>query len=461
MSDQVAEKNGEGRLDSLNQDGSRKIIHPADVSGRYTTRRNIVFAILLIILLVMPLININGNPAILLDIPGRRFYLFGLVFNGHDAWMLFFLLTGLGFSLVTVTALWGRIWCGFACPQTVFVEGLYRKIERLLEGPREARIKLDKSPWNGKKILVRGGKYVAYMAVSIGISHLLLGYFIPVKSLWSMIALGPAAHPEAFGWVTGATLLFFFDFGIFREQFCVVMCPYGRLQSVMTDRDSIIVGYDAKRGEPRGKLKVLNRGGCVDCGRCVAVCPTGIDIRNGLQLDCVGCTACIDACDEIMRKTNQPEGLIRYDSEVALEGGKTRLLRPRTFMYAFAGLLGATVFSVTLFNRSPFDAVLVRLVGAPYSMDQNEIRNQFKIHLVNKKSHPETYLVEGVTQEGVSFVISQEKVDLAPTVTHEIPVFVTVSKDKYKGDFQVQLKVTPQDAPQEATFVKAKFVGPK
>jgi cytochrome c oxidase accessory protein FixG len=425
-----------------------------------------VFAGLLVILLGLPLVTIHGNPAVLLDIPGRRFFLLGQAFNGQDAWLLFFLLTGVGFSLVSLTAVYGRVWCGWACPQTVFVEGVYRRIERLIEGPREARIKLDHSEWTANKIARRGAKHLAYVIISLGLAHLLLGYFFPVRALWSMIAAGPSLHPEAFLWVMGATLLFYVDFGIFREQFCVIMCPYGRLQSVMTDRDSVIVGYDVKRGEPRGKLKVLNRGNCIDCGRCVVVCPTGIDIRKGLQLDCIGCTACIDACDEVMVKVGQPKGLIRYDSEVALEGGKTRLIRPRTIVYAALGLLGATVFSIALYTRTSFEAGITRLVGAPFILESGNIRNQLRVHVLNKQSTPAEFDVEATPVEGVEFLIPQPHLSIGPTSSTELPLFVTIKQDLYrekytlKGfDIVIRVKRTGVDA-SDVREVKARFVGP-
>ncbi|MFO0628101.1 MAG: cytochrome c oxidase accessory protein CcoG [Polyangiales bacterium] len=299
---------------SIRHDGSRATVHPADVHGRFNHARKVLFAALLAVYLALPWIRLGGNPAVLLDLPGRRFYLLGRLFNAQDGFLLFFLLAGIGVSLILVTTILGRVWCGWACPQTVFLESVFRPIQRLIEGSREARMRRESKPWDFDRAWRRALLWTVYLAISSALAHAFLGYFFPVRTLIAMILVGPGAHPEAFLAVTIATGLIFFDVAWFREQLCLAICPYGRLQSAMIDPDTLVVGYDAKRGEPRGKAKGDGVGDCVDCNRCVVVCPTGIDIRHGLQLDCIACTQCIDACDEVMDKLHRPRGLIRYDS---------------------------------------------------------------------------------------------------------------------------------------------------
>jgi cytochrome c oxidase accessory protein FixG len=447
-------------LSSLTPDGSRRMIHPADVKGRFVRWRKIVFVFLIGILLSLPWIKIGGNPAILLDLPARQFFLMGRAFNSQDAWLIFFLLTGLGFSLVVVTTLFGRVWCGWSCPQTVFIEGIYRQLERWIDGPGAQRRKLENSPWDAKKIGKRVLKHSLYIAVSMLLAHALLGYFVPIRQLWAFIRTGPGTHPEAFAWVTGVTVLVYVNFGWFREQFCIIVCPYGRLQSVMVDDHSLVVGYDTKRGEPRGKLNVLNNGDCVDCKRCIAVCPTGIDIRNGLQLECIGCTACIDACDEIMLKVQKPTGLIRYDSLHGFAGKPARRwLRPRTIAYAVLGLIGLTVLLFSLRTSKPFEANLIKPKGVPFVMQESNIQNQLKIHIINKSADAMDFEIKPQAIDHVQFIIPQSTIHIQAHGTHEIPIFVLIPKANYTKSFDVTIQVTsPQFSKQQV--VSARFTGP-
>src|SRR5579883_1795872 len=289
-----------GEQSSLGTDGHRRRVYPADVSGRFDRARKIVFILLIGLWAALPWIPVAGHPAVFLDVDERKFFLFGATFNAQDVWLSFFLLTGVGFGLVYMTAVAGRVWCGWACPQTVFLEGVYRRIERFVEGPREQRMRRDKGAWTAEKTARKLAKHALFALASFVIAHIFLSYFVSLPKTLVMIRHSPAEHPEAFAWAAAMTCLFYGNFAFFREQLCVVLFPYGRLQSVLLDDDSLVVGYDTRRGEPRGKASVKGNGDCVDCKRCYVVCPTGIDIRNGLQLDCVTCTACIDACDEIM-----------------------------------------------------------------------------------------------------------------------------------------------------------------
>ncbi len=455
-------------LDSLyclNEDGSRNTIHPADVKGRYQIRKKIIWTILIAIYVAIPWIDINGNPAVLFDIPGRNFFLFGATFNAQDFYLAYFVLTGIGFSLFIVSALFGRIWCGYSCPHTVFLDGVYRRIERFFDGNATQRKKLQAMPWNAQKIARRGAKWLSFLVVSAVLSHTFLSYFMPVEEVLAAVTHSPAAHPVAFTFIVIFTAIIYFNFTWFREQLCIVICPYGRLQGVLYDRDTINVTYDTNRGEPRGRYtksrEADERGDCIDCQRCIAVCPTGIDIRNGTQLECIGCANCIDACDEVMEKVGQPVGLIRYDSQRAVEEGARRFLRPRVFFYAFLLLLGATVLSVAAYRRTPFESNLVRQQGSPYVVVEGSgaVRNPFFVHLVNKQPREHTFLLEPVEQAGVTFTVPIREVKLASTTDQSVPIFVEVTADAWQPGMRFQLRVRTADGTLERTE-EAVLLGP-
>ncbi len=426
---------------SLRADGSHARVYPADTHGRFTTARRVVFAVLIAVYAALPWVSVGGNPAVFLDIEARRFFLFGAAFNAQDLPLVFFLVTGVGFALLLLTAVAGRVWCGWACPQTVFLEGVYRRIERAIEGPREARVRRDKGPWDAGKLARKVTKHALFAVVSLLLAHVFISYFVSLPRLYAMVRAAPAAHPEAFAWTFVIAALLYANFAHFREQLCLGVCPYGRLQGALTDADSLTVGYDARRGEPRGKATEPNHGDCVDCHRCVVVCPTGIDIRHGTQLDCIGCTACIDACDEIMDKLHRPRGLIRYDSVRGLDGETRRLWRPRLAAYLALGAIGALVAGLTLRERADFEANLMRLPGAPYELVEGRVRNAFQIHLVNKRSERATLRIEPSNVAGVEVVAPLREVVLGPLEGVTVPVFVSVPRASRRGDFGVPITV--------------------
>ncbi len=452
---------------SLQADGSREAVHPADVRGRFARLRVVVFYFLIAIGAVLPWVKVGAHPAVSIDVEHRQFFLFGSTFMAQDTPLLFFLLTGVGFGLVYVTAVFGRLWCGWACPQTVFLEGIFRKLQRLIEGPRETRRNREKvATW--RKALLQ----VTYLASAFLIAHIILSYFTSMPALLLMVRGTPGEHPEAFAWAAALTAILYGNFSWFREQTCLVLCPYGRLQSAMIDSDSMVIGYDDRRGEPRGKVAAkiaadgasgsAKVGDCVDCKRCVVVCPTGIDIRNGLQIDCIGCTACIDACDEIMDKVKRPRGLIRYSSAHKLAGENGRILRPRLYAYTALMILGAIVAFTLFRGRTSFEATILRLPGQPYVFDGEDVRDSFQIHVVNKTNEKHVYLIEPEPQPGVNFVVPLARVEVPPLGDVEAPIFVTTKKADYKGDFDVHLKIKPENgASGEEVVVRAKFVGAK
>ena len=449
-------------LYSINDDGSRNMLQPADVKGRWHTRKNLVFAVLIAIYVVVPFVRIGGFPAIRLDVPNRTAYLLGHTFTREDFYLVFFLLTGFCFALFAMTALWGRIWCGYACPQTVFLEGVYRRIEGWLEGSRNERLRRNQGPLDFDKLWRKAAKQLAFLLVTLLITHTLLAYFLPVEELVPAILAGPSEHWLAFSWTITLSGVIYFDFAWFREQFCVIMCPYGRLQSALIDDDTLIVGYDTRRGEPRG-AKGKSEGDCIDCRSCVHVCPTGIDIRNGLQMECIGCTNCVDACDSIMRQIGRPEGLVRYDSWRGFHAERKRFLRPRLFLYAALALVGLAVFGFSAARRSTFEATVLRARGMPYTIENERIQNLFTIHVQNKTTNKTTYELTLSTpapgQPAIEWRISSAELEIESLGEAKVAIFAFVPRAEYKQPIPATLLVT--DATSRAVqSVELHFQGP-
>ncbi len=371
------------RPKSLDDRGGRVRIIPLSVDGIWRKRRDWVQAILILIFLILPWTKINDAQTILLNIPNRQFSIFGLTFFAHDVPILFFLLAGATLTLAFVTAIWGRVWCGWACPQTVFIDGVFRRVENWIEGsPLKRRQKND--PFTFRKVI----KWIVWTVISFIIAHSFIAYFTGSEELLKMMQNKPSENMGYFTIVMSITGLVLFDFGWFKEQFCIIMCPYGRVQSLLMDKDSMAVIYDENRGEfrrghPQHEEK---KGDCTNCRMCINVCPTACDIRLGVQLECIACTACIDACDDIMEKVGKPKGLIRYDSVSQKKPGFHSL---RNYFYLIGILLcfsGLAYFSLT---RDDTLVTLLRAQGAPYQTETSPagakfIVNHFKVHLKNQ-----------------------------------------------------------------------------
>jgi cytochrome c oxidase accessory protein FixG len=446
--------------EALPGDGLRHAIQLADVKGRFHRARMAVFGLLVVFWVALPCVQLRGHPAVFLDVEKREFFLFGATFNAQDTWLLFFLLTGIGFGLVYGTALAGRVWCGWACPQTVFLEGVFRRIERAVEGPREKRIRRNAGPWNADKLMRRLAKHILYVVASLFVAHVFLSYFVSIPKTFMMVRQSPGAHPVAFAWVVALTAIFYANFAWFREQLCVVVCPYGRLQSALLDEHSLVVGYDTRRGEPRGKKGTDGAGNCVDCRRCVVVCPTGIDIRNGTQMECLACTACIDACDDVMGRLGRPRGLVRYDSQDGLAAKPRKFLRPRIVLYTVLLVIGLVVATFASRTRRDFEVGMLRLPGEPYSMEAGEVRNALQLHLVNKRDESAAYRVEVEHVPGMTAVVPMPSVTLPPLSDTRVPLFLSVPRERFHGGFPVRVHVTPTDELRETTDVSATFLGP-
>ncbi len=448
---------------TINEDGSRNFLHPADVKGRWQNIKNATWTFLVAVYVLMPWILIDGKPMVHIDLPNRSAHLFGATFTNQDFYLAFFLVSGVGFTLFVLTSLFGRIWCGFACPQTVFMEGVVRRIERWIEGPRNVRIRRNLGPWSGDKAWRKLIKHALFLAISYLIAHVFLSYFIPVRELLVVVRSNPEPHSAAFFWSMFWTGVMYFNYAWFREQTCLIVCPYGRLQSALIDDDTVIIGYDENRGEPRAK-GVDEGGDCIDCFRCVEVCPTGIDIRNGLQMECVGCSNCIDACDDIMRRIDKKPGLVRYDSKSGFEVGKRRLIRPRVFIYLALGLIGLTLFTLKAGQRDPFHANALRSKGLPFVLEETTIRNLYSLHVQNKTAVKATYRIaphpESVAAHPeLEFIIAQKELTLESLADGEAPIFATLPRDVYSGSFDFQFLVT-DIATNSERAVTVRFRGP-
>lgn len=449
-------------LGSINEDGSKRILHPADARGRFTAARRWVALLLLLIYIALPWIPINGYPAVFLDVAHRRFHFFGLTLATQDLWVFFFLITGLGFSLFYVTSLFGRVWCGWTCPYTVFLEHVFRRVERLIEGDAPARRQLDAAPWTGQKIFKRVLKHSLFIFLAALIAHIFLSYFVSMKELYEMMQHSPKGHMVAFGVVAFLTISLYFCFSWFREQFCVIMCPYGRLQSALTDDNTVIIGYDKARGEPRGKASDPNAGDCVSCNRCVQVCPTGIDIRNGLQLECIGCAACIDACSEIMTKVGRKPDLIRYDSHVGLHGGKTKFLRGRTVLYTGMMLAGLAAFAIAASRIEPVRANALRMTGQPFYVSEGQIRNQFMVRVINKRNEPRTFRLslQGDDAAKVNVTGTETPLTIGPLGEEVRPLVLTLPEKSFTKPFRLVVRVTDEASGTATETRPIEFTGP-
>jgi cytochrome c oxidase accessory protein FixG len=466
------------RLASTDEKGKRVYLFPADVRGKYHSRRVMFQWVLMVLFVVLPWIQINGHPAILLDITQRRFAILGLTFWAHDVPMLIFVFACAFLGLSLLTAVWGRIWCGWACPETVFVERLYRQIERWIEGNAVQRERLSKGAWTAEKVLKKGVKWSIFAIISWQLSHAFLAYFIGTDALAKMMISSPAEHPTAFSSMLFITGVLLFSFGWFREQFCIIMCPYGRFQSLLMDEDSMVVGYDEARGEPRrGQEGDSPTGDCINCYQCVQVCPTGIDIRRGVQMECIACTACMDACDTVMDNVHKPHGLIRYTSyndlkplaplqralsfenagENDVKNGvdsekphylRYRLFRSRVVILSLALAVVASGLAYVLWTRPPVKATVFSAKGTPYEVlsqtpTETVIINRYYVVASNYTFLPGQLKV--TAPEGVEVIAQNNPLHLEGGEEKSEGFFLRFQKSLLtQGSARIQIKLNSQ-----------------
>jgi cytochrome c oxidase accessory protein FixG len=380
----------ESRLGTTDETGKRIFPIPELVKGVWYKRRIILMWALILFYLILPWIYVDGKQWVLLDISRREFTLFGGLFYAHDGPLLVFIGLSLAFVIGFVTSVWGRVWCGWACPQTVFIEALFRPIEKFILGTSRTRKQLRDAPWTINKIIKLASLWSVFLVASLHIVHSFLGYFIGTRKLVMISLNPPQEHLTLFFTMLFLTALVLYDFGWFREQFCIIACPYGRFQSVLMDENSLLVGYDYKRGEPRREIGVVapsQEGDCIDCHKCVKVCPTSIDIRRGTQLECIACTQCIDACDEIMTKLNRPTGLIRYSTENLLQqSSKARspFKGARPYIYLGALVILLSFFGATISRRQGLSTQIVRGSAVAFNrISDTKVSNHFKLKYTN------------------------------------------------------------------------------
>jgi cytochrome c oxidase accessory protein FixG len=377
-------------IGTVDEKGKRIWVYAKKPGGYFHQWRIAVTVVLLSILFAGPFLKINGQPFLLLNIFERKFVILGQAFWPQDFVLLALTLITFFVFIILFTVVFGRIWCGWMCPQTLFMEMVFRKIEYWIEGDANEQRRLNKEPVSGKKIIKKTAKHFLFILISVMIAHTAMAYLIGIDQTLAIVQHSPSEHWAGFIGLIGFTAIFYGNFARFREQACIAVCPYGRLQGVLLIKDSIVVAYDWLRGEPRGKLKKnasaeTKTGDCIDCKLCVHVCPTGIDIRNGTQLECVNCTACIDACDDVMIKINKPKGLIRYASYTSIKNGVQHLITPRVIGYSVVLVALIGLLSFTLLTRSDVETTVFKVPGTLYQKsDDGSITNLYNVEFVNK-----------------------------------------------------------------------------
>lgn len=451
-------------LATVTKEGKRKWIFPKKPSGRFYNARTIVSFFLLAFLIIAPFIKVNGHPFLLLDFPNRHFILFGVPFGPHDFHLFVLAMISFVVFIVLFTVIFGRIFCGWACPQTIFMEMVFRKIEYLIEGDAIQQIKLKNAPWTAKKILKKTLKHVIFFSISFFIANIFLSYIISMDKLIEIVTDPPSQHLSGLFAITVFSGVFYFVFSYFREQACTLVCPYGRLQGVLLDQDSIVIAYDYKRGEPRGKLKkgedFSNRGDCIDCHLCVDVCPTGIDIRNGIQLECVNCTACIDACDNVMDKIQRPRGLIRYASLRNIENKAKFKFTPRMMLYSTILFILLTVLTVLMINRTDFNVNVLRTPGMLFQQQPDgKISNLYDLNLVNKTFQPTEIKLKLENPSSGELKIIGTDLKLEPQQIVEAKFMILLPKESItKMNTHVEIGV--YDGDKLIKKIKTSFLGP-
>jgi cytochrome c oxidase accessory protein FixG len=435
-------------------------VYPREINGRFQRLRTAAVFWLLGMFYVFPWISIGGQQLVLFDLPARRFHVFGLTFWPQDFFLLTMLLIIAALTLFFFTALAGRLWCGYACPQTVWTE-VFLWMERKIEGDRNARIKLDKGPWNRNKIWRKAAKQFVWIVFAALTGFTFVGFFTPIRELGPALLAGTLSGWELF-WIIFYGFATYGNAGILREQVCKYMCPYARFQSAMFDRDTMIISYDVARGEPRGHRKRSAPvraaaesasaasvaqvakpalGDCIDCMACVQVCPTGIDIRKGLQIECIACAACVDACDAVMDKMEYPRGLIRYTTQNMLDGKPKRIVRPRTIVYAAILLSIILAFVWTVASRAPVIIEVLRDRNAMFrTLGHGEIENSYNVKLVNKTDEALDVRVRTATDLPLQ-IVGKPEVNLAPGEVYSMPLTLRAAPGETSGRSAIELVV--------------------
>jgi len=428
---------------TVDKDGKRTWIFAKKPSGKFFNRRQLFSYSLLVLLFIGPFIKIGNESLLMMNIVERKFVIFGQIFWPEDSYLFAIGMLAFVVLIIVFTVVFGRLFCGWACPQTLFLELIFRRIEFWIDGDWNQQKKLDKLTWKGRKLKKRFLKWSIYWVISFSIANIFLAYIIGIEDLFDIITSPPSQHIGGFIIISIFTTVFFAVFTWFREQVCIAVCPYGRLQGVLLDENSVLVAYDYKRGERnKGRAKFKknqNRaeegiGDCIDCGQCVNVCPTGIDIRNGTQLECVNCTACMDACDFMMDKVGLEQGLIRYDSEKGIKNGVDFSLTGRAKAYIVLMLVILGLLVGLLFTRNDIEATILRVKGTSYQkLDNNIYSNIYKVTLINKTTDTLNVSMKILSENATLEVIGGNKIKLYSGIQLHKEILVKMKKSDIEG----------------------------
>lgn len=452
---------------TVDSDGKRIWVYPKKPSGRYHNYRVIATLVFLGLFFVGPFVKINGQPLLMINIFERKFVLFGQLFLPQDSVIFSVGLITFFIFITLFTVVYGRFWCGWACPQTVFMEMVFRKIEYWIEGDRKQQMALNKAPWTAEKIIKKGGKRLVFLLISILIAHTTMAYLIGIEATKQIITQPPAEHLTGFIGIVAFTGIFYYVFTVLREQVCVSICPYGRLQGVLMGRNTINIIYDWVRGEPRGKLSKHEtpatptlKGDCIDCKLCVQVCPTGIDIRNGAQLECINCTACIDVCDDVMTKINKPIGLIKYGSAESVEKRIPYKLSPRAYAYSAVLVLLVGVEAFLLMSREAIETTVMRVPGQMYQEQaNNKISNLYNAQIVNKSNEAmEVYLKVEDNEGTIRLIDGKKKIIVPKEGKADVVFFLDMDKSAIKK-IKTNLAIEVWQGDDKLETIKTTFLG--
>lgn len=456
-------------LSTADKEGRRQWVYPRKPRGRYFRARTYLSWFLLAVMFAGPFVRVHGNPLLLLNFVERKFIILGHIFWPQD--MIISAVTLLIFftGIIVFTAAFGRLWCGWTCPQTVLMEMVFRKIEYLIEGDSSAQRALARAPWSGTKLLKKFSKHIIFFALSFIVGNTLLAYIIGTEQLFKIVTDSPANHVEGLTFMILFTLIFYGIFARFREQACTFICPYGRFQSALLDENTVVVAYDYKRGEKRAPLKRQQNaeqrresgaGDCVNCFACVSVCPTGIDIRNGTQMECVHCTACIDACDNVMDKIGRPRGLIRYASLNGIERGERLRLTPRLMGYAVLLLALIGLWMVLVFTRTEVETTFLRAPGALFQQTADgRFSNLYTVKVVNKTSRevPIQMKLENIRGE---LQVMGADITVAPEKLAENSILIVLDKSVLKSG-TTPVVVGVYSGGKRIQTIQTSFIGPR
>jgi cytochrome c oxidase accessory protein FixG len=450
------------KISTIRTDGKRNYIHPKKPKGRFTNWRNILGLILMLMMITFPLIKINGEPFVMLNFMERKFVIFGAIFWPQDTFIMMLMMVSFLVFILLFTATFGRLFCGWACPQTIFMELIFRKIEFWIDGDGRKQRKLAEQAWNGEKIRKRLLKWTIFFIISFALVNIILWYFMGFDK-WYRYALELDQHMAGFSLILIFSAVLFLIYSWFREQICIIACPYGRMQGVLIDPSTIVISYDYLRGEPRGakrKDDTEEKGDCIDCHACVDVCPTGIDIRNGTQLECVNCTACIDACDHVMDRVGKPRGLIRYASENEIREGKKQKwsFRSKAYSVVLFAILGFFIYTFT--TRETIDAVIIRTPNVLFQEQPGDtIRNIYNIKAVNKTHDSQELSLQLLDREGSVVIVGGNMTIPGEKLVQSI-VFVNLAKKDLESDrLKVDLGIFADGVQIDKTTVT--FLSPK